>query len=314
MKRLSMFISTLALACAACGTPYLPARMPPEPAALDGTKHEQGQFDGVGHTTLFFQSWQPTKVPKRGVLVVMHGLKDHSSRYAELAHTLNQAGYGVYAFDLRGHGYSAGDRVGVLNFDDYVLDLDMFLFRVTLQEDVPVFVFGHSMGGAIVTLHSLTYHPQVRGMILSGAALEPGVSGATIAFTNMTAALFPSFDVFNLDLNHFSRDPQVVAETRRDPLVYRGAATAHMASELVGGIQRIDKHMGEIDVPLLILHGKRDEVTPPSGSKLLFDEAASKDKTLILYGNMVHDLLHEPEKAAVTGDIIGWMNARTGPR
>ncbi len=302
---------TLALATAACGTPYVAARVPQEIAQPDGTKHEQGQFEGVGKTTLYWQSWQPTKVQKRGVVVVVHGLKDHSSRYADFARELNAKGYGVYAFDLRGHGYSAGNRVATTLFDDYVMDLDMFLTRVMLDAKVPVFVFGHSMGGAIVTLHSIMYHPSVRGMILSAAALEPGVSGAKIDATNATDAVFPDFDVFDLDVNQFSRDPEVVRGVRKDPLVYQGAAPAHMAAELIGGIQAIDATMESVEVPLLILHGKADQVTPPAGSKELFERAASKDKTLELYGNMVHDLLHEPEKATVTKDIIAWLDARS---
>ena len=301
----------LSLVCAGCGTPYLPARMPAEATQPEGTAHTQGQLDGVGKTKLFWQSWEPTKARKRGVLVVMHGLKDHSSRYAEFAHELNEAGYAVYAFDLPGHGYSAGDRVGLQSFDDYVLDFDMFLFRVQLTEDVPVFVFGHSMGGAIVTLHSIMMQPKVSGMILSGAALEPGVSNTTMGFTDATAWLLPDFDVFNLDIDQFSRDPAVVAAARKDPLVYQSSATAHMASELVGAIRCIDATMENVKVPLLILHGKADLVTPPSGSKLLYARASSTDKTLTLYGNMVHDLLHEPEKATVTGDIVAWLNART---
>ena len=308
MRLLRSFL--VCIACAGCGTPYLPARMPAEAAQLEGTVHTQGQLDGVGKKKLFWQSWQPTKAPKRGVLVVMHGLKDHSSRYASFAHELNEAGYAVYAFDLPGHGYSAGDRVGVQSFDDYVLDFDMFLFRVQLTEHVPVFVFGHSMGGAIVTLHSIMMHPTVRGMILSGAALEPGVSDVTMGFTDFTDWLLPDFDVFNLDLDQFSRDAAVVAAAKKDPLVYQGSATAHAAAELVGAIRTIDATMENVTVPLLILHGKADLVTPPSGSKLLYARASSTDKTITLYGNMVHDLLHEPEKATVTSDIVAWMNAR----
>ncbi len=312
MKRHTFILSmSLAIGAAACGTPYVPARVPQEVAQPDGTKHEQGQLEGVGKTTLYWQSWQPTKASKRGVVVVVHGLKDHSSRYADFAHELNAKGYGVYALDLRGHGNSAGARVATMLFDDYVMDYDMFLTRGMLAARVPVFVMGHSMGGAIVTLHSIMYHPHVRGMILSAAALDPGVSGAKIDATNATDAVFPDFDVFDLDVNQFSRDPEVVRGVRRDPLVYQGAATAHTAAELIGGIQAIDATMESVEVPLLILHGKADQVTPPAGSKMLFERASSKDKTLELYGNMVHDLLHEPEKAAVTKDIVAWLDART---
>lgn len=310
MRRLLPLFVVL-LTATACGTPYMPARMPQELAQPDGTRHVQGEFLGVGKTPLFWQGWEPTKARKRGVLVVVHGLKDHSSRYADFAHELNQAGYAVYAFDLRGHGDSAGNRVGLVNFEDYVLDFDMFLYRITLAEDVPVFVFGHSMGGAIVTLHSIEYQPAVRGMILSGAALLPNVSGFTISFTKATATLFPDFDGFNLNLYKFSRDPAVVTAALNDPLVYQGGATVHMAVQLLSGIEKIDGSMDKVVVPLLLLHGKADEVTPPAGSKALYERARSPDKTLTLYGKMFHDLLHEPERAQVTSDIIAWMNART---
>jgi len=309
MRRLLPLL--VVLLTAACGTPYMPARMPQEAAQPDGSRHVQGQFLGVGKTALFWQGWEPTKARKRGVLVVVHGLKDHSSRYADFAHELNQAGYAVYAFDLRGHGNSAGNRVGLMSFEDYVLDLDMFLYRILLAEDVPVFVFGHSMGGAIVTLHSIEYQPAVRGMILSGAALLPGVSSGTVKFTKATAELFPDYDGFNLNLYKFSRDPAVVAAALKDPLIYQDGATLHMAAELLDGIEKIDGSMNEVRVPLLVLHGKADEITPPAGSKLLYDRTSSTDKRLTLYGMMFHDLLHEPEHEQVTSDIIAWMNART---
>jgi acylglycerol lipase len=310
MKTASI-ITVLALACAGCGTPFVAATTPAEVAQPDGVKHAQGQFDGVGGAKLFWQSWSPTKTKKRGALVVVHGLKDHSSRYAGFARDLALRGYDVWAFDLRGHAHSSGNRVATLLFDDYVMDLDIFLTRVRLEENVPVFLFGHSMGGAIVTLHSLMYHPNVAGMILSAPALETGVSAAKIHATNSTDAIFPDFDVFDLDVNHFSRDPSVIHDMRKDTLVYQGAASAHMAAELIGGIQAIDASMEDVRAPLLLLHGKADLVTPPEGSKELFARASSKDKTLKLYGNLVHDLLHEPERAQVLSDIETWLDART---
>jgi alpha-beta hydrolase superfamily lysophospholipase len=304
-------IIAIAIACAACGTPFVAATSPAEIAQPDGVKHLQGQFDGVGKAKLFWQSWSPAKVQKRGALVIVHGLKDHSTRYEGFARELALRGYDVWAFDLRGHGHSSGNRVATQLFDDYVMDFDIFLTRVLLEENVPVFVFGHSMGGAIVTLHSLMYHPNVRGMILSAPALETGVSAAKIHATNSTDALLPDFDVFDLDLNHFSRDPAIIREVRQDPLVYQGAASAHMAAELIGGIQAIDASMEDVRAPMLLLHGKADLVTPPDGSKHLYERAASKDKTLKLYGNLVHDLLHEPERSMVLSDIESWLDART---
>ena len=242
----------------ACGTPYLPARVPAEVAQPDGSKHDQGEFMGVAKTALYWQSWTPTKTRKRGALVVMHGLKDHSARYADFAHALNQGGYAVYAFDLRGHGESAGDRVNVLMFDDYVMDFDIFLYRVMLEENVPVFVFGHlSMGGAIVALDEIEYHPAIAGMILSGAALAPGVSSAKIGLTKFTASIDPDLAAFNLDLDQFfarSRGRQSgEARSARLPKIPPPCTWRRSSSK---AFRRSTTTWEKIDAPLLILHGK----------------------------------------------------------
>ena len=59
--------------------------------------------------------------------LLVHGLKDHSDRYAAFAWALVEAGYAVHAVDLRGHGDSSGDRVWVSHFDDYLDDVLMAL-------------------------------------------------------------------------------------------------------------------------------------------------------------------------------------------
>lgn len=119
------------------------------------TTHSEGYFEGFDGTRLYEQSWLPPS-PARGSLILVHGLKDHSSRYDAIARQLNDAGFGVYAFDLRGHGKSDGRKVFVRSFDEYVQDLARFVRRVRERAgDRPVFLLGHSMGGAIVTLYAL---------------------------------------------------------------------------------------------------------------------------------------------------------------
>ncbi|APR87897.1 Lysophospholipase [Minicystis rosea] len=289
--------------------PALPVRLPERPAAVPAdVVHEDGTFVGVHELKLYAQAWRPRAEPK-AVVVLVHGLKDHSARYAPLAAHLVKEGFAVHAFDLRGHGRSEGMRVGLGAFDDYLEDLDLFLKRVRAREhDKPVLLFGHSMGGAIVTLYTITHKPALAGLALSAPALATDVSGATIGGTKLIAALAPNAGVFNLDLHQFSRDPAVVAEGLADPLVYQGAAPAQMARELLGAFDRLKEHLGEVNVPVLAMHGELDKVTPPAGSRALVERAQSKDKTLKLYPGLVHDLLHEPEKEQVIGDLVKWMN------
>ncbi len=281
-----------------------------EPPA--GVAWSQSVFPGFGGIELYEQSWRP-KFRPRGAVILVHGLKDHSDRYAATAAKLVERGYAVHAFDLRGHGRSSGPRVYVDSFSDYVADLAIFADRVRAREPSrPLFLFGHSMGGAIATLYTIDKKPDLRGLVLSGAALKPGqsVSAPLIATTKVLAVLWPELPVLDLDATLFSRDPAVVAESKKDPLVSQDAGPAKTAAEVLRGIERIQDSMDEVSPPLLILHGGADKVTDPEGSRQLKERARSSDKTLIVYDGLYHDLLHEPEKDKVFGDIVSWLDAR----
>src|SRR5207244_2707110 len=149
-------------------------------------------------------------------------LKDHSGHYAAAATELAERGYAVYAFDLRGHGLSEGHRVWIDSFEDYLDDLDVFVARVRAREsDKPLFLFGHSMGGAIATLYTLERKPPLRGLLLSGPALKRGsdISGFLAGVTRFLGALVPNLGVLDLENRWFSRDPAVVAAMNGDLLI-----------------------------------------------------------------------------------------------
>jgi len=275
--------------------------------------HEESTFEGTGGLQLFSQSWRPVGEEPRAALIVVHGLRDHSSRYAELAEHLVGQGFAVYAFDLRGHGHSEGVRVHIDSFDEYLTDVGILLERVRKQEPGrPVFLFGHSMGGAIVTLFTLEKKPDIAGMVLSAPALKPGadVSRALIATTKVIGGVLPNLKVLELDPKQFSRDPAVVKENETDPLIFQQGGPACTASRLLGALNTLSERMEEVSTPLLVMHGTGDTVTDPEGSKDLAKRASSKDKTLKLYDGLYHDLLHEPEKAQVLGDVTQWLKER----
>jgi acylglycerol lipase len=267
--------------------------------------------DGV---RLFEQVWRPVGATPTAMLVIVHGLKDHSSRYADLARQLVAKGIVVHAFDLRGHGRSEGDRVWVHDFEQYVDDLDVFVDRVRKAEPgLPLFLFGHSMGGAIVTLHAIDKKPpDLAGLILSAPALELDVAAPTRGFAHVASTLTPRLAIMSLDDDKFSRDPAAVKAMREDPLIYDDNGPARTAGELLNAVSEIQDRMEEVKVPLLLLHGTKDEVTSPEGSREMARRAGSKDKTLKLYEGYYHDLLHEPaaDRAKVSADLLNWIEAR----
>ncbi len=261
-------------------------------------------------TKIFIQWWKP-KTKARAAVILVHGLKDHSNRYAPLAEKLSRDGFAVYALDLRGHGHSSGMRVWVESFDDYLDDVGLLAKRVATEVGpTKTFVFGHSMGGAIATLYTLKHQSELSGLVLSGAALQADVSWVKSVGTKVVGTLAPRAGVFDLDIEKFSRDPSVVQECKNDPLVYQEGAPAHTAVELLAAIDRIGEHMPDVTLPLFVLHGTADTITPPAGSKELHARARSKDKTIILYPGLVHDLVHEPEREKVMDDIEAWLRER----
>jgi len=218
----------------------------------------------------------------------------------------------VHAFDLRGLGYSEGVREHVDSFDDHVADLDRFIGRVRDRETgAPLFLLGHSMGGAIVALYAARKQPDgapdLAGVILSAAALTTDASGTLRFGAKLKSKLAPKSQTLELDLAKFSRSKAAVESLRSDPLVHQGDATARTARELLRAIDELHVKMGLISVPLLIMHGTGDTITDPEGSRELYSRARTKDKKLTLYPGLYHDLLHEPEHDQVAEDIYVWV-------
>jgi alpha-beta hydrolase superfamily lysophospholipase len=278
-----------------------------------GVSHRDGTFRTEDGLDLYYQVWGPDTGDDKAVLVLVHGLKDHSDRYAQVAWALAAHDYAVYAFDLRGHGRSEGDRVWVGSFEDYLEDLDVFLRAVVRTNEMgrPIFLFGHSMGGAIVTLYTLEYHPPIAGLILSAPAIHVDVWGITQGLTHALAFMWPTAPAMNLDDESFSRDPQVVAGMKCDPLITDGRGPAQTASELLDAMDTIHDRQAELALPILLLHGTADAITDPAGTQGLYAGVSSPDKTLKLYPGLYHDLLHEPEKAQVLADILAWLDAHS---
>jgi alpha-beta hydrolase superfamily lysophospholipase len=275
--------------------------------------HSTGTYESKDGLKLFEQGWRPAVTPK-AVVAVVHGYGEHSGRYVHVAEELTEKGYAVNTWDLRGHGRSEGEpRTFVRSFDEHLLDLQEFLDRTRERHaGSPLFLLGHSMGGCISTLFTITRKPEIRGLLLSGAALK--MSGKypppLILFARILSLLFPKLPLLKLDSGAVSRDPEVVRAYENDRLVYRGGIPARTGAELNRAMERIQQRMEAVDVPLLIMHGTSDLLADPEGSRQLYHRAGSADKELKLYEGLYHEILNEPEKGQVLADMVEWMDAR----
>lgn len=280
-------------------------------AATPNLKHTATMFDARDGRHLFRQSWYPEGKP-RAVMVIVHGLAEHSTRYTHVAEFLCEQGIGVETFDLRGHGQSEGRRIYVNRFYNYVDDLEQFLLEIRQRyPSGPLFLFGHSMGGAIATAFLLQRPTaDLSGLLLSGAAVKVSddVSAVLQALSSVLSIILPGLPTITLDSAAISRDPAVVSRYDRDPLNYRGAIPARTGAELIKTQKQIKRQASKLALPVLIMHGSADRLADPDGSRMLYEQASSKDKTLKLYDGFYHEILNDPEKQRVLDDMLVWIN------
>jgi acylglycerol lipase len=275
--------------------------------------HQQEYFPGNDGLRMFENVWRPEIDPK-AVVVFVHGFTEHSGRHAHVAEALNLQGFAVCAMDLRGHGRSEGDRIWVQSFDEYLDDVELYVDRVRRREPgKPVFLLGHSMGGAILALLAIERNLNAAGMILSAPALRvaDGVFPLLRRLAAIVARFFPRLRLVHLGSGKLSRDPDNVARFRADPLVFHGSIPVRTGAELLDAMQRVEAGAASVRLPLLVLQGTGDAIVDPSGSRVFCDRSTSTDKTLKLYDGLYHDLFGEPERGQVLADVRAWLAART---
>jgi acylglycerol lipase len=301
------------LFCSACAGSYSTRIPRPAVTVPKGVTHAEENYDGYKFVRMFEQSWRPADNKVRGTLIIVHGLKDHSTRYNELAIQLAQHGYAVHAYDMRGFGSSGGRRVYVESFDEYIEDLASFVDLTRSREyGKPVFLLGHGLGGAVALEYVLTRKPELTGLVLSGAALQDDRSGFGRFMTRVTGTVLALLATFSVDVEHLSQDPTVVAACQADPLIDQGNGPARTARELINAMGDISGREGELRMPALILHGGADVIFKAGGSRELYERMSGQDKTLHVYDGLFHDLWREPAREQVVQDLLSWLDSHAG--
>ncbi|MGD8458181.1 MAG: lysophospholipase [Anaerolineales bacterium] len=275
-------------------------------------KHIEGNFKGVRDTAIYYQGWLP-EGDLRGVLLIVHGLGEHSGRYGNIVEQFVPSGYAVYGFDLVGHGKSGGGREVVQRFEDYTDTLKTFYQMVAeWQAGKPIFLLGHSMGGTIASFYLLDHQEDFDGAIISAALVKVGdsVSKTTIFMGKILSKIAPKVGVLVLEVEGISRDPKVVEAYINDPLVFHGKTPARLGAELLSAMIRITAEADKIRLPIIIVQGEEDILVEPSGAQMLYDKVSSVDKTLKIYDGMYHEVFNEPDRARVLKDVGAWLDTQ----
>jgi len=272
-------------------------------------QHRESTAAGIGGLELYTQAWLPAGVP-RAVIVVSHGLGEHSGRYAALAGELVAHDYAVYALDHRGHGRSQGPRANIERFAYMVSDFSSFVGRCARQHpDAPVYVLGHSMGGAVAFAAALRLQHALRGLVLSAPALAtaPAVPKWQEWLVRALSVVAPNTGVLALPPSAVSRDSSVVMRYQSDPLVHHRAVPARTVVELLEAMREFPAGARELRLPTLILHGTADKLVPLAATRPVYHAIGASHRTLKLYDGLYHEVFNEPERASVTADLLAWL-------
>ena len=277
-------------------------------------KHQEGYLKGVRDTDIYYQYWLPENEPE-AILLVVHGLAEHSGRYMNVVNFLVPSGYAVYGIDHIGHGKSGGKKGYVQRFEDYTTTLKKYFDMVReWQPEKPIFLVGHSMGGLISAAYLLKYQDELSGAILSGPGIKvpDNISQAIIIAGNILSFIMPKAGLVQLDAEGVCRDPAVVHAYANDPLVYTGKITARLGAELLKAMKRVTEQAPKIRLPIMIVQGSDDKLVDPSGAQLLYDLVSSKDKTINIYKGFYHEVFNEPEHELVLNDVKIWIETHIG--
>lgn len=274
-------------------------------------RHIENHTSGGGGKKLYWQGWLPDGDPK-AVVFIAHGLAEHGGRYAHVGQALSDRGYAVYAIDHRGHGRSDGQRSQIDGIDEVVADLHAF--TAVMRSDhpgLPVFLLGHSMGGAIAFAYALRHQSELAGLILSAPALViEDVSPVTVAVGKLLSRVLPGAGILQLDGTAVSRDPEVVRAYDSDPLNFRGKVPARTAAEILAISESAPHRLPELKLPLLVFQGSADRLVSPKAAPLVHARAGSADKTIRVFEGAYHETMNEPEKDEVIALVGDWLDSR----
>jgi alpha-beta hydrolase superfamily lysophospholipase len=274
--------------------------------------YTSSKFQAAGRKELFYQTWLPDDSPK-AVLVICHGVGEHSGRYMNLVQPLTQRQIAVWSYDHQGCGSSPGQRGHIDSWEDFRSGLVAFLELVrTENPDLPVFLYGHSMGALIVLDYVQSSPAGLQGAVLSSTPIEPaGVKKPLkVLVARLLSRVRPTYSIdLGLDPTSLSRDPQVVQAYKDDPLV-QGFVSVRWGTEAMSVQDRASMNAHLIRLPVLFIHGANDPLHLVNGVRSFFEKIQYPDKQLLVYEGSLHEPHNDLEHETVASDLADWLERR----
>lgn len=277
-----------------------------------GLPEKNGTFAGADGVKIFYRHYPAES--ERARMVIAHGLGEHSGRYGNVVNPMLAEGISVWALDHRGHGRSGGKRGHVLNFSQYLSDLQALveMARDGLPPGRPCILFGHSMGGLIGLYFAQRFPALIDGVIASSPALGMilEVPGFKKVLGTVMSSLWPGLTMGNeLDATKISHDPDVVRAYQNDPLVH-DRVSARFFTELLAAMETVQQQAPTLKIPLLLQVAGDDHLVNYRSSVEFFEKLELADKTLHVYAGLYHEIYNEAagQRGQVLADLSRWLN------
>ncbi len=278
--------------------------------------HQTGQLIAADGVNLFVQTWAGDN-HAQGILLLVHGLGEHSDRYQHYIDYFVPRGYTLYAFDTRGHGRSGGPRVYVDHFQQYVDDIARVVSHIrSAYGSHKPFVLGHSLGSLMALSYGLQCPDEIAGVIATGTALRDALElpAWKRSLARVLSRLTPTLQIKNgVAASYLSHDPAVVAAYEHDPLIqYTG--TPRLLAEVEARRAWLLDRAFEWRIPLLMLHGGDDRICLLEGTRAFYTGLPDGLAELRIYDGLYHEIHNELDKERVFAAIERWLQAHAENR
>lgn len=273
-------------------------------------QREEWQFSGAGGAQLFVREWQPLNQSAHAVIGLVHGMGEHGDRYKNVAERMAEAGFILAAIDQHGHGRSSGKRGHMLSLDAAVSDVALFIEQERIRNPgLPIFLYGHSMGGNVALNCALRLRPNIRGLILTSPWLRLAFNPPPIKewLGKRMASIIPTLQQ-STGLNPadlFRPGYSGAIPIIGDPLCHT-RITAKTYSEVQDGGRWALEHGKQLQIPTLLLHGTADRVTSFEASEQLAVHIGELCE-LKRYEGGFHELHNDLMGEKAINDIIAWL-------
>jgi alpha-beta hydrolase superfamily lysophospholipase len=279
-------------------------------------KREEGWIESADGDRLYWRRHTPEEDP-RAILLVVHGLAEHSGRYLHVLDHFANAGFDCWAHDYRGHGQSPGLRVHVREFDEFLTDLEAARRLVGEgQSELPLFLVGHSQGGLIVLREALTNPQGLQGIVVSSPFLGMHPDAAPPAALHMVANIVSTFApklMFSkvAEPSALSRDPKVPEAYIADPLVSTTVSARWFTSVLRAHADTLAR-ASNLSLPALVMQSGDDRLTDPAATRSWVSRAPADLVEYVEWEGLYHEMFNEPEKEEVFARVEQWLGERLG--